>query len=173
MPRIAILVASATLLSAAHADQSAVATHISATDIAAVLKQMPPQSVSDQQIRMVKAGDYNVGVGVVNRPQAATQTGIEHDKLTEVYYVLEGEGTLVTSGTLVNAKAVPSTSAIYRDLTGPSATGSAINGGESRRIAAGDVVIIPPGVPHWFNDVKGSIRYLVVRIDPERLLTTK
>lgn len=41
---------------------------------------------------MIDAGGYNVGVGVVQRLAVATQPPIEHDKLTEVYYVLEGSG---------------------------------------------------------------------------------
>jgi mannose-6-phosphate isomerase-like protein (cupin superfamily) len=90
-----------------------------------------------------------------------------------VYVVLEGAGTLVTGGTLVNARPIAATSAIHRELTGPSATGSAIQGGERRMIASGDVVIIPAGVPHWFSAVEGSIRYLVVRVDPDRLLARK
>ena len=149
------------------------ATHISHADVMAVLARAPLTTVSDQQIRMVSAGAYNVGVGVVHRPQVATQTSIVHDELAEVYYVLEGAGTLVTGGALVNPQIVPPSSTIYRELTGPSSLGSAIEGGESRRVAAGDVVIIPSGVSHWFSDVQGSIKYLVIRVDPERLLQTK
>jgi mannose-6-phosphate isomerase-like protein (cupin superfamily) len=122
---------------------------------------------------MIDAGGYNVGVGVVQRPGSATQGSIEHDKLTEVYYVLEGTGTLVTGGTQTNAKPVSPESATFRELTGPSSTGTGVAGGQSRRIGPGDVVIIPPGVPHWFSGVEGTIRYLVVRVDPERLLTLK
>ncbi len=146
---------------------------VSAADVASLLKSMPATSVSDQQMRMIDAGGYNVGVGVVQRPQVATQTAIEHDKLTEVYYVLEGSGTLVTGGAITNAKPIPSTSRVYKDLAGPGDIGSAIDGGERRRVSAGDVVIIPSGVPHWFSDVQGTIRYMVVRVDPERVLTTK
>jgi mannose-6-phosphate isomerase-like protein (cupin superfamily) len=149
------------------------AIHVAAADVLATLKEMPQASVSDRQIRMIDAGGYNVGVGVVHRPQVAKQNSIEHDKLTEVYYVLEGSGTLVTGGTQVNPAPVAPTSATFRELTGPSSTGTAIRDGESRRIAPGDVVIIPARVPHWFSDVQGTIRYLVVRVDPERALATK
>jgi uncharacterized RmlC-like cupin family protein len=173
MRKTTLGVMSVLLALAAHAEGPAPATIISQAQVAAVLKQMPPQAVDDQQIRMVRAGSQNVGVGVVARPQAAPQIGIEHDKLTEVYYVLEGAGTLVTGGILVDAKPLPPTSDIYKELTGPSSIGKAIQGGESCRIGAGDVVIIPAGLPHWFSEVQGSIKYLVVRVDPERVLTTK
>jgi mannose-6-phosphate isomerase-like protein (cupin superfamily) len=166
------LVSALVALSAATGGTRA-ATHVTPADVATTLEHVPPQAVSDQQIRMVDAGSSNVGVGVVYRPQAAAQKSIEHDKLTEVYYVLEGTGTLVTGGSLVDPTPLPATSPIYRELTGPSSMGTAIQGGERRRIGAGDIVIIPAGVPHWFSDVQGSIKYLVVRVDPERLLATK
>jgi len=41
----------------------------------------------------------------------------------------------------------------------------------SRKIGPGDVVIIPPNTPHWFSDIPTSkIVYLVVRIDPDKVL---
>jgi quercetin dioxygenase-like cupin family protein len=43
----------------------------------------------------------------------------------------------------------------------------------TRRIKAGDVVVIPAGVPHWFSEIEGSITYIVVRVDPNRLLAAK
>jgi quercetin dioxygenase-like cupin family protein len=41
---------------------------------------------------------------------------------------------------------------------------SGINGGETRKIRTGDVLVIPAGVPHWFKEVEGSINYLVVKV---------
>jgi mannose-6-phosphate isomerase-like protein (cupin superfamily) len=149
------------------------ATHVPASDVRATLARVPPGTVSDQQIRVVDAGQYNVGVGVLHRPQGAVQNAIEHDKVTEVYYVLEGAGTLVTGGRLVNGKPLAPESPIVKELTGPSSTGTAVEAGERRRIAAGDVVVIPAGVPHWLGDVEGTIRYLVVRVDPERVLALR
>lgn len=146
---------------------------MAASDVEATVKQMNPAAVSDRQIRMVDAGGYHVGVGVVQRPGTAKQGSIEHDKLTEVYYVLEGTGTLVTGGRQMGEKPIAPDSTTYRELTGPSSTGTGVEGGESRRVAPGDIVIIPQGVPHWFSGIDGTIKYLVVRVDPERLLQKK
>ena len=149
------------------------ATYVPSADVAATVKQMNPAAVSDRQIRMIDAGSYHVGVGVVQRPGSAKQGSIEHDKLTEVYYVIEGTGTLVTGGQQVDGTSLSPDSATYRELAGPGMTGTGINGGESRRVTPGDVVIIPQGVPHWFSGIDGTIKYLVVRVDPERLLQKK
>jgi glc operon protein GlcG len=76
-----------------------------------------------------------------------------HDWETDVVYVLEGSATVVTGGTVVDPK-----------VTEPGQVrGPVLQGGESRRIAKGDVVVIPAGVPHWFKEVEGPLTYFVVK----------
>src|SRR5712692_5075434 len=150
------------------------ATYVAAADIQATLKKAPPTLVSDQPIRTVDTGGYNVGIAVVHRPAASSLgSPVEHDKVTEIYHVLEGAGTLVTGGTLVNPKPRPADAAEVTRVNGPSVTGTSVQGGETRRIAAGDVVIIPAGVPHWFSQIQESLTYVVVRVDPERVVPLK
>jgi len=79
----------------------------------------------------------------------------------------------VTGGTMVDSKTRPADSIPVRLEDGPGASGTAIKGGISQRIKAGDVVVIPAGVPHWFSKIEGSITYVVVRVDPDRLLAPK
>jgi len=98
----------------------------------------------------------------------ADQNALIHDKIDEIYYVLEGSGTLVTGGTLVNPKQTSSSPTI-----GPGWSGSSIQGGESRRVTAGDVVFIPAGVAHMYSQLDGTIRYLTYRVDPSRVLALK
>lgn len=85
-----------------------------------------------------------------------------HTRDTDIAYVLEGSATLVTGGKALGLKS-----------TGPEELrGSGIDGGETRRLVAGDVVVIPNGVPHWFKDVKGPFLYYVVKVrQTERRLT--
>jgi quercetin dioxygenase-like cupin family protein len=40
---------------------------------------------------------------------------------------------------------------------------SAIEGGETRTIRQGDVVVIPAGTPHWFREVNGPVTYYTVK----------
>ena len=76
-----------------------------------------------------------------------------HDWETDVVYVLDGSATVVTGGTVVDPK-----------VTEPGQVrGPVIQGGESRRIGKGDVLVIPAGVPHWFKDVQGPLTYFVVK----------
>ena len=148
------------------------ATYISATDILATIGNAPAGRVSDQQIRHIDAGGHNVGVGVVQRPPSTTLGAIQHHNQTEVYYVVSGRGTLVTGGELTNARALPAEGATVRTLTGPSSVGG-IDGGESREIGPGDMLIIPAGSPHGFSEVTETITYIVVRVDPEQLVELK
>jgi len=150
------------------------ATDISAADIQAKLSQGPPlPGIGQPNIRVVDAGGYNIAVGALRRQQSAPGVAAKHYKVTEVYHVIEGAGTLVTGGTMVNAKVRPADSVAVTQEDGPGESGTAIEGGVGRRIKAGDVVVIPAGTPHWFSAIDGSITYLVVRFDPNRILTLK
>jgi glc operon protein GlcG len=81
-----------------------------------------------------------------------------HSRDTDILYVLEGTATLVTGGRAVNAK-----------VTGPDEQrGDTIQGGQSRSLVKGDVVIIPNGVPHLFKDVTGPFLYFVVKATSPR-----
>ena len=90
--------------------------------------------------------------------------------MTEVYHIIDGSGTFVTGGTIANAQPVPTNNVIHTILVGPSTTGSAIEGGQSRHVGPGDVIIVPPGVAHWFSKVDADMNYLVVRVDGDHIL---
>jgi mannose-6-phosphate isomerase-like protein (cupin superfamily) len=78
-----------------------------------------------------------------------------HEAFDDVWYVLEGAGTLVTGGTVVDA-----TTASPGEIRGPS-----VKGGETRRVQKGDFVYIPAGTPHWISAVDGpELLYTVVKV---------
>jgi len=153
---------------------SAPATYIGVADVQAKLNPSPEAGVNPQpNIRVVDAGGYNVAVGALHRSQTPPSVAAVHFQVTEIYHVIDGTATLVTGGTMVNAKTRPSDSIAVKLEDGPGASGTAIQGGVSQRIKAGDVVVIPAGVPHWFSAIDGSISYLVVRVDASRVLAVK
>ena len=160
-----------TLRSGAQAPPTALrAVDVTVADIQAVLKTAPAAAAADLPIRVADAGGYHVGVYVVNRPKVATPPAIYHEtRVTEVYHMLKGAGTLVTGGTVVGP--------IVREAPGTTPLsmlnnmrGTAIKGGVSRRIAVGDVVVIPGYVPHWWSTVESDMSYLVIRPDPDKIL---
>ena len=84
-----------------------------------------------------------------------------HTEDTDIIYVLEGSATLVTGGTVVN----PAT------IAPGEIRGASVRGGTARTITKGDVIVVPDGVPHWFEQVPGPLNYYVVKVrraQPER-----
>jgi glc operon protein GlcG len=73
---------------------------------------------------------------------------------TDVIYVQEGSATFVTGGMVMGGKTIEA-----NEIRGDS-----ISGGETRRIVKGDVITVPNGTPHWFQDVKGTLTYYVVKV---------
>ena len=151
------------------------ATDVSSADVQATLAKTPKAAVSDQAIRVVSINaEYNVGVGVVHRANTNGPSkggAIEHSQITEIYHVMEGNATLVTGGTIQSPRESPPDSQVVKVLNGPSTGGTVVEGGVSRKIGPGDVVVIPPNTPHWFSEITSpQIVYLVVRVDPHRVL---
>jgi mannose-6-phosphate isomerase-like protein (cupin superfamily) len=144
------------------------ATDVTAAQIQDFLKALPRDAVSDKAIRTIDVGGYRVGVFGVFRPKSAVQEAILHEtKVTEIYYMLDGAATLVTGGTIPNSRR--SAPAIGH----PSQRGPKIEGGVSRRVTKGDVIIIPGGTPHWFSAMESDLTYLIYRPDPEGTLPLK
>jgi mannose-6-phosphate isomerase-like protein (cupin superfamily) len=146
------------------------ATDVTHAELMTVLKNAPPDGVADQQIRVADMGKYNVAVGVLHRSGKARQSAISHSQVTEIYYILQGAGTFVTGGTMSDATPAASDGTIVKILVGPSTNGTGIRNGESRTIGPGDVIVIPPGVAHWFSAVEKDLDYLVVRVDADHVL---
>lgn len=77
-----------------------------------------------------------------------------HDLDTDIIYVVEGTATVVTGGKSVEAKTVEPGD--HR--------GTSIEGGETRQLKKGDILIVPKGTPHWFKQVDGTFLYYVVKV---------
>lgn len=168
---VAVLVGLGSLnASAQSATPLASATDITRAEFATVLKSMNPDGVADQQIKVVDIGKYNVAVGILHRSGKAKQSAIAHSQVTEIYYVLDGAGTFVTGGAMTNPTAAAADGGTVKVLVGPSTTGSGIEGGQSRKIGPGDVIIVPPGVAHWFSAIEKDLDYLVFRVDADHVL---
>jgi mannose-6-phosphate isomerase-like protein (cupin superfamily) len=76
-----------------------------------------------------------------------------HAKETDIFYVVDGEATIVTGGTMVGGK----------ETQPNQLRGTSIDGGETFHLKKGDSITIPAGVPHWFKEVPQSIQYFTVK----------
>ena len=101
--------------------------------------------ITDRPIRAIDVGGYRVGVFAVFRPKDAPQQAIYHDtNMTEILYILEGSATLITGGTIPDARPPH---APRRQLQRHK-----IEGGTSRHVVPGDVIITPGRTPHWWAE---------------------
>jgi|SRR5450759_1984460 mannose-6-phosphate isomerase-like protein (cupin superfamily) len=153
----------AILLALAFAQAPASGTYISADEIAATLTQSIANNVVDQPVKLADLpGGHKASLAILRRTKAETSALI-HDRVTEIYQIMEGSGTLVTGGVLDDAKPTDLT----RVNAGPSQTGTH-KGGESRHVGPKDVIIVPAGMPHRFSQLDGpAITYLVYRFEPK------
>lgn len=76
-----------------------------------------------------------------------------HVKETDVLYIIEGDATFVTGGTIIGR----------HEVRAEQIGGSGIEGGKTFHLKKGDVITIEAGVPHWFKETS-NISYYVVKI---------
>jgi mannose-6-phosphate isomerase-like protein (cupin superfamily) len=81
-------------------------------------------------------------INIVHREKAAG--ALAHEGNTELHYIIEGTGIVVTGGTIVRGTAK-------------------IEGGETHAVKKGDVILVPSGSAHWYKEVTTPITYLEVR----------
>lgn len=78
-----------------------------------------------------------------------------HRDYSDFFFVVGGEATLVTGGTVLNAKAIGN----------GETRGSAVSGGKRQELRTGDVVHIPPDTPHQLLVAPGkSFTYFVIKV---------
>lgn len=132
-----IAAASAQTSRAQAADPSGFA---SGADVKAQLGQMLAAMKSDQGFMwrpLVRDGATVAAIEIWKKPGRPAV----HPAEAEYAIVLEGSGTLVSGGTMADPKA----------SNANLVEGSRIEGGTTRPLGPGDVILIPAGVPHWFG----------------------
>jgi len=77
-----------------------------------------------------------------------------HEKEAEMFFVMDGGGTLVTGGKLVGETRT----------NAENLSGTAIDGGKSQAVAKGDFFIVPENTPHWFSKLDGTLVLMSVHV---------
>jgi mannose-6-phosphate isomerase-like protein (cupin superfamily) len=122
---------------------------ITSADFAAIVAKQPKDR--NGNATFLQLAPYNVNMEHrVNMPQNASI----HDKEAELFYVVDGGGTIVTGGKLTNAS----------KQNADNSTGSGIEGGTSKKIAKGDFILVPEGTPHWFSAIDGELTLMSLHL---------
>ncbi len=122
---------------------------ISASEVAALEAKQPKDKNSLGQA-MLKLGAYNVNM----EHRVMGQAAAVHEKEAELFFVIDGSGTIVTGGKLVEEKRTNEANL----------SGSSIQGGVSKKISKGDWVMVPEGVPHQIPNVDGAITVMSLHL---------
>jgi mannose-6-phosphate isomerase-like protein (cupin superfamily) len=151
-------------------------TFISRADIDRVQDAIENGLPNDAPVRTVTiANKFNLGVYTLNsRPGPPTApgtpvTGWYHKDIAELYYVVSGAGTWRVGGELQNPAEDDPNGRADREIRGPS-VGGTLKGYTDQKIAAGDVLIVPPGVPHSPGTMSQTTKIIRIVIDPKRVL---
>lgn len=147
--------------------------YVSAGELAEYERIAMEAGITDQQVRSIDIGKTNIQIALAHRgalDAPRPRSVAEHDLVTEVYYVISGSGTNVTSPELVDAERRPADNRAVQFLNGPGQNAAAMRNGVSRELSAGDVFVIPAGTGHQFTKIDDHITYLMVRIDPDKVV---
>jgi mannose-6-phosphate isomerase-like protein (cupin superfamily) len=156
--------------------QGCPATYISNAELQEYLKRAIARNQIDQQVRSVDAGKSGIAIGMVHRTKLdkpSPNSVAEHDHVSEVYHIISGSATLVTGPNLVDAQRRPATNENVRLLNGPGSNAASIRDGVTHHLEAGDAIIIPAGTGHWFTRIDDHISYIMIRIDPDKVVPLK
>src|SRR5262245_16325334 len=152
------------------------ATYINETEVQQYVKKAIAEKLTDQQVRDVNIGKSHVGIGVVHRGRLTApqpESVAEHDFVSEVYHIIDGSATLVTGPDLVGKKRRPADLETVRLFNGPGNNSASIRNGVTHELKAGDVIVIPAGTGHLFTKIDDHITYLMIRIDPDKVVPWK
>jgi mannose-6-phosphate isomerase-like protein (cupin superfamily) len=154
------------------------ATYIPKSELDAYTAKAIKYSLVDQQVRSVDIGKSQVGIGMVTRPKlepGSVRNGAvaEHEQVSEVYYVIDGTATLLTGPDLVNPVKRPDNEKTVRLQNGPGWSSDSITNPQVNHLKPGDMIVIPAGTGHLFTEIPDHITYMMVRIDPDKVVPTK
>lgn len=122
-------------------------TYRSATDVKAMIAKAKAQDEAKAQPTIVQSllrlAPYSANLEY----RASVGPASVHEKEAELFYVIDGSGTLTTGGKLKDE----------RRTNADNLTGTGIEGGHSQTMSKGDVAIVPEGTPHWFSEIKQTL----------------
>ncbi len=132
--------------SAAPAAPTDKAAYFDSKDIHEIWKDEEAKQVINK--RVAEGGSHSINIRIV----LPTNAPLVHALSADTWVVMEGTATAITGGQLLDAK---------RNANSDDMSGSSIKGGTEQPLKAGDILFVPPGVPHGFKDIKGFRAYLI------------
>jgi mannose-6-phosphate isomerase-like protein (cupin superfamily) len=142
-----------------------------ASEVQDLIKAYPG---GNAEIKSIDAGRQVVDFWLEQRKQGPVtgQTAIAHAEITEIYYIVSGTATLMTSGRITQAaynEQLPVTSFPGGGKFVTPTWGGKVEGGETHKVGPGDVIVVPPGTSHQWTAIDSpNFAYFIARIDPDK-----
>ena len=128
---------------------STMSVHVEHEKVEAAYKQALP--IPD--LFTGQSGNANYRVRA-SRHDDPTQVEV-HTLDTDIFYVTSGEATFIAGGKGVNRK----------ESSPNEIRGTSIEGGTTYHLTKGDVMMVPHGIPHWFQSIPSApFLYLEVKV---------
>jgi mannose-6-phosphate isomerase-like protein (cupin superfamily) len=121
-------------------------TYTSAKEVAAMMAKAKNERKQDQA-NFIQSLLQLAPYGANLEYRGAVGPAAVHEKEAELFYVIDGSGTLVTGGKLVG-ETRPSPDNL---------NGTAIDGGMTQDVTKCDFFIVPENTPHWFSKINGTL----------------
>ena len=153
-----VMLTAAAALAQQRASQTAPAApklFASAADVTAMMAKAKSERKPDQVNfiqPIVQLAPYNANLEY--RAGGLAAPASVHEREAEMFYVVDGSGTLVTGGKLVG-----------ETRTNPdNLSGTAIDGGTVQNVGKGDFFIVPEKTPHWFSKINGTLVLMSIHL---------
>jgi mannose-6-phosphate isomerase-like protein (cupin superfamily) len=128
-------------------------TFASAEDVMAILAKAKADLKPDQTMnggRILHLAPYNANL----EHRVRVGPAAVHEKEAELFYVIDGSGTMTTGGKLKDE----------RRVNPENLTGTGIEGGVSQPMAKGDFMIVPENTPHWVSAINGTLVFMTFHV---------
>ncbi|MHB9133798.1 MAG: cupin domain-containing protein [Armatimonadota bacterium] len=117
--------------------------------------QLQELSEPNVEAKLFRSPTERFWVNMANKEHSEKLASEMHDHEADIYVVLEGEGEIYLGGTLVNP-------------TSPRPgqhRGTGLDGATHHHMTAGDLIIIPEGVPHMVDTRNSRMVFLIIKHD--------
>ena len=132
-------------------------TYTSAKDVVAMMAKAKNERKQDQANfiqGLLQLAPYSANLEY----RGAVGPAAVHEKEAELFYVIDGSGTLVTGGKLEGESRT----------NAENLTGTGIEGGNTQNVAKGDFFIVPENTPHWFSKINGTLVLMSLHVPRPR-----
>jgi len=90
--------------------------------------------------------------------RTAVAASAVHETEAELFYVIDGSGTMVVGGQLTEPQRT----------NAQNLTGKAIAGGTTQKVSKGDFMLVPAGSPHWFSAIDGPLTLMSLHLPVQK-----